>query len=85
MSEKAPLLLACSSCGHIWAGYWLPMRAEVVGRMAIRCPYCDATRKQIFIARKDEIPRYRDQLRAELRRLDRDAAAPPRSDESEAP
>lgn len=86
MSEKTPLLLACSSCAHVWVGYWFPMRAASIGRMAIRCPYCDATRKQIFIAGKDDIPRYREQLVAELARLDRKAvAALLRPDGSESP
>lgn len=85
MSEKTPLLLACASCEHVWPGYWLPMRADAVGRMAIRCPYCDATRKQIFIARKDDIPRYREQLLAELQRLDRVTNPSVQPGESEAP
>lgn len=85
MSERAPLLVFCEDCQHIWPAIWLPAPISAMGTLRrMPCPNCAAPAKRVSVARQDDIPRYRQQLLAELRRLDCAPILPPRSDESEA-
>lgn len=51
---KKPFWVKCSACGHIWAAAYLPMVAELFGKLTkVRCPMCAHGPKGILVAKQD--------------------------------
>lgn len=52
MTDRAPFLVRCGKCGHVWPAAYLPMPVPEFVRATrnLRCPMCAAGSKDVFVA-----------------------------------
>jgi hypothetical protein len=44
------MLARCNHCRHVWAVFWLPIRADLIGHYKCVCPACTKGPKGIVVA-----------------------------------
>lgn len=78
--KRAPILVKCRACEHVWPILWVPCRMELIGKVTPKiCPWCGSAKKadHVMASRQaGDLDRYMAQVSRELIRAVHDAVEP---------